>query len=160
MLRRVALVGTYISEEHIASVIRLTVGELRTSVVTSIWSTLWRNTALMMETICSSQRSVLPRAAQRHSSVWALLLWGALSDKRTGLLFAVAAGPSQRTLSQVLSPATLMTIHCYLSFETPGLECQAPVFIFPRNRVAQLYPWALGSLFCHLLQLISAVEAF
>jgi hypothetical protein len=30
---------------------------------------------------------------------------------------------------------------------SPNLEGQVPVFIFPRNRVAQLYPQALGSLF-------------
>jgi hypothetical protein len=29
----------------------------------------------------------------------------------------------------------------------PNLEGQVPVFIYPRNRVAQLYPQALGSLF-------------
>jgi hypothetical protein len=29
----------------------------------------------------------------------------------------------------------------------PNLEGQVPVFISPRNRVAQLYPRALGSLF-------------
>jgi hypothetical protein len=31
--------------------------------------------------------------------------------------------------------------------DSPNLEGQVPVFIFPRNRVAQLYPQALGSLF-------------
>jgi hypothetical protein len=30
---------------------------------------------------------------------------------------------------------------------SPNLEGQVPVFISPRNRVAQLYPRALGSLF-------------
>jgi hypothetical protein len=34
-----------------------------------------------------------------------------------------------------------------VSFETPNLEGQVPVFISPRNRVAQLYPRAVGSLF-------------
>jgi hypothetical protein len=29
----------------------------------------------------------------------------------------------------------------------PNLEGHVPVFISPRNRVAQLYPWALGSLY-------------
>jgi hypothetical protein len=29
----------------------------------------------------------------------------------------------------------------------PNLECQIPVFISPRNRVARLYPQALGSIF-------------
>jgi hypothetical protein len=31
--------------------------------------------------------------------------------------------------------------------DSPNLEGQVPVFIFPRIRVAQLYPQALGSLF-------------
>jgi hypothetical protein len=31
--------------------------------------------------------------------------------------------------------------------DSPNLEGQIPVFIFPRNRVAQLYHQALGSLF-------------
>jgi hypothetical protein len=31
--------------------------------------------------------------------------------------------------------------------DSSNLEDQVPVFIFPRNRAAQLYPQALGSLF-------------
>jgi hypothetical protein len=31
--------------------------------------------------------------------------------------------------------------------DSPNLEDQVPVYISPRNRVAQLYPQALGSLF-------------
>jgi hypothetical protein len=31
--------------------------------------------------------------------------------------------------------------------DSPNLEYQVPVFIFPRNRVARLYPPALGSIF-------------
>jgi hypothetical protein len=31
--------------------------------------------------------------------------------------------------------------------DSPNLEGQVPVYIFPRNRVAQLHPQALGSLF-------------
>jgi hypothetical protein len=31
--------------------------------------------------------------------------------------------------------------------DSPNLEGQVPVFISPRNRVAQLYPQALGSVF-------------
>jgi hypothetical protein len=39
------------------------------------------------------------------------------------------------------SPAGLVTIFYCLIWG------QVPVFIFPRNRVAQLYPWTLGSFF-------------
>jgi hypothetical protein len=38
--------------------------------------------------------------------------------------------------------------HILLRFETPlNLDGQIPVFISPTNRVIQLYPEALGSLF-------------
>jgi hypothetical protein len=41
-----------------------------------------------------------------------------------------------------------MTIFYCLTFETPtNLEGQVPVFIYPRKRVARLYPQVLGSLF-------------
>jgi hypothetical protein len=40
-----------------------------------------------------------------------------------------------------------MTIFYCLKFETPKLEGQVSVFIPPTNRVTQLYPQALGSLF-------------
>jgi hypothetical protein len=46
-----------------------------------------------------------------------------------------------------LSPAGLKTIFYSSNFlDSPNLEGQAPVFISPRNRVAQIYPQALGSL--------------
>jgi hypothetical protein len=51
-------------------------------------------------------------------TVGSLLLWGGISNERTGLYFTVSAGPRQRS----------------------------PVFISPRNRLVQVYPQALGSL--------------
>jgi hypothetical protein len=39
------------------------------------------------------------------------------------------------------------TIFYCLIWDSPNLEGQVPVFISPRNRVAQLYPRALGFLF-------------
>jgi hypothetical protein len=36
-----------------------------------------------------------------YLTVAGLLVWGALSDERTGLPFAIAAGPCQRSLSRV-----------------------------------------------------------
>jgi hypothetical protein len=44
------------------------------------------------------------------------------------------------------SPAELTAIFYCLIWDSPNLEGQVPVFISPRNRVAQLYPWALGFL--------------
>jgi hypothetical protein len=60
--------------------------------------------------------------------------------------FATAAGPLQR----ILGSESLRTHdHILLSQirDSPNLEAQVPVFISPWNRVAQLYPRALGSLF-------------
>jgi hypothetical protein len=64
-------------------------------------------------------------------------LWGAFSDERTGLQFVVQSlnGPSRS------EPVTIL--YC-LIWDSPNLESQVPVFISPRNRVAQLYPRALG----------------
>jgi hypothetical protein len=45
-----------------------------------------------------------------------------------------------------LSPEGLKTIFCCPnSWNSPNLQGQVPVFISPRNRVAQIYPRALGS---------------
>jgi hypothetical protein len=45
------------------------------------------------------------------------------------------------------SPAELTTIFYCLIWDSPNLVGQIPVFISPRNRMPQLYPRALGSLF-------------
>jgi hypothetical protein len=52
--------------------------------------------------------------------------------------------PEQSLLGR--SPAELTTIFYCLIWDSPNLDGQVPVFISPRNRVAQLYPRALGSL--------------
>jgi predicted Rdx family selenoprotein len=39
-----------------------------------------------------------------HQTVAGLLIWGALSDERTGLSFTIASGPSQRSHSRVRAP--------------------------------------------------------
>jgi hypothetical protein len=53
--------------------------------------------------------------------------------------------PEQSLLGR--SPAELTPIFYCLIWDSPNLEGQVPVFISPRNRVAQLCPRALGSLF-------------
>jgi hypothetical protein len=53
--------------------------------------------------------------------------------------------PEQSLLGRSL--AELTTIFYCLIWYSPNLEGQVPVFISPRNRVAQLYPRALGSLY-------------
>jgi hypothetical protein len=61
---------------------------------------------------------------------------------RLQLLLALASAVIFRSGSRGLTT----TLYC-LRFETPNLEGQVPVFISPRNRMARLYPQALGSLF-------------
>jgi hypothetical protein len=60
------------------------------------------------------------------------------------LLNCFWALPEQSLLSR--SPAELTAIFYCLIWDSPNLEGQVPVFISPINRVAQLYPRALGSL--------------
>jgi hypothetical protein len=56
-----------------------------------------------------------------------------------------SALPEQSLLGR--SPAELTDIFCCLIWGSPSLEGQVPVFISPRNMVAQLYSRALSSLF-------------
>jgi hypothetical protein len=76
-----------------------------------------------------------------------LLIWFVLSDERTGLSFTISAGSRQRSHSLVLVPRTRDTILLPHIRDFPDLEDLVPVFVLPRNRVAQFYPQALGSLF-------------
>jgi hypothetical protein len=73
---------------------------------------------------------------------------GRLSDERRRvyrlqLLLALASAVNLGSKSRRTH------VHILLSQirDSPNLESQVPVFISPRNRVAQLYPEALGSLF-------------
>jgi hypothetical protein len=53
--------------------------------------------------------------------------------------------PEQPLLGR--SRSELTAIFYCLIWDSPNFEGQVPIFISPRNRVAQLYPRALGSLF-------------
>jgi hypothetical protein len=68
------------------------------------------------------------------------------SDReRTGLSFTTAAGTRQLSHSETLETHDhILLPHIRDSF---NLEGQVPVFISPRNRVTQLYTWALGSIY-------------
>jgi hypothetical protein len=73
-------------------------------------------------------------------------MWEALSDERTSrsqllLVFAstvILGSESRGTHDHILLSQIRVS---------SNLEGQVPLFISPRNRVAQLYPQALGSLF-------------
>jgi hypothetical protein len=68
MLRRVALVRTYVSEELIASFMRLTrIGELgKTLAVSSVFLSSQILVSVMKEALSSSETSILPRATRRN----------------------------------------------------------------------------------------------
>jgi hypothetical protein len=67
MLRRVALIRTYVSKERISSIIKVKrIGELCSLVAANILPSSLITFALMMETILSSDTSVLTRATRRN----------------------------------------------------------------------------------------------
>jgi hypothetical protein len=70
---------------------------------------------------------------------------GALSDERTGLWFTTAAGPRQCSYSRVRVRRTHDHILLSQIWDSPIMVGQVPVFISPRNMVAQLYLQPLDS---------------
>jgi hypothetical protein len=70
-------------------------------------------------------------------------MWGILSDEREDLPFTVVPGIIHESESGRNHDHTLLS----QIEESPNLEGNVPVCISPRNREAQLYPQALGSLF-------------
>jgi hypothetical protein len=74
-------------------------------------------------------------------------MWSALSDERKGLSFIIAAGLASAVILGSKSRRTRDHILQSQIRDSPNLEGQVLVFIYPRNRVAQLYLQALGSLF-------------
>jgi hypothetical protein len=80
-------------------------------------------------------------------TVAGLFMWGALSDERTGLPFAIAAGPRQRNHSWVWVPRDSWPYFTVSesTLSKPGGSGPC-IYIPPRNRVAHLYSQALGPL--------------
>jgi hypothetical protein len=68
-----------------------------------------------------------------------LFLWGALSDERTGLQFAVQSLNSP-------SHANVTVLYC-LIWDSPNLGGQVTISISLRNMVAQLYHRSVASLY-------------
>jgi hypothetical protein len=64
-----------------------------------------------------------------------------------GLSFTNAAGPRQLSHPWVRVPRDSWPYFTVSDSRLPNLEGQVHLFISPRNRVAQLYPQTLGSLF-------------
>jgi hypothetical protein len=89
-----------------------------------------------------------------------LLIWGALSDKRTGLSFTVATGLRQRSHSRVCVPRSHDHVLVSQIRDFPNPEGQVSVFIALRKRVAQLYLQALGPFFSPPTTRRTVVEVF
>jgi hypothetical protein len=77
-----------------------------------------------------------------ESNIAGLLKWGALSDERTSLSFTIAAGPRQRSRSQVRVPGIHHHILLSQIRDSPNLEGQLPVFISPGTGLAGYTPRA------------------
>jgi hypothetical protein len=63
-----------------------------------------------------------------------------LPDERMGLSCIIAAGPRQRSHSQVQVPRDSWPHFTVSNSRIPNLQGQVPIFISPRNGLAQLYP--------------------
>jgi hypothetical protein len=78
--------------------------------------------------------------------IFFVILWGDFWREDGSVIYCFSCISPAQSLSD-LSPAGLKTIfYCPNFRDSPNLEVQVPVLISPRNRVAQLYPRALGSL--------------
>jgi hypothetical protein len=99
------------------------------------------------QSVLVSSTHLLPTTRFLLLSVAGLLMWGAFPGEGTGLSFIIAAGSRQRSRSWIRVPRDSWPHLLSQIRDSSHLEGQAPVFISTRNRMAQLYPQALGSLF-------------
>jgi hypothetical protein len=88
-----------------------------------------------------------------------LFIWGALSDKRTDLSFTIAAVFASAVILRSESRGDHDLLLLSQIWDSPILEDQVPVFISPRNRVARLYPQALGDSISYVFSLYSYVSS-
>jgi hypothetical protein len=85
-------------------------------------------------------------------TVAGLLMWGALSNERTGLSFTIAAGPSQRSHSRVRAPWDLRPYFTVsdlgLSFSSPPTTRRVTVEVFDPASTRGLRPIIHVSITC------------
>jgi hypothetical protein len=100
-----------------------------------------------------------PRSDFCYCHTFAILLMGHSLWREDGSIVYNFCWSSSAQSFSGPSPAGLMTVFYCLRFETPpNLEGQVPVFIFPRHRVAQLYPQALRSILVASSRYIASVQ--
>jgi hypothetical protein len=77
-----------------------------------------------------------------------LFLWGALSDKRSGLSFVYAAGPCQRSLSRIRVPSDLRPYFTVsdlrLPFSSPPTTRRVTVEVFDPASTRRTPPWVVS----------------
>jgi hypothetical protein len=80
----------------------------------------------------------------KHLRLWSLC--NIHSDERMGVSFTIAAGPRQRSHSQICVPQDSWPYFTVSDSKLPQLAGPRHRIYIPRNRMARLYPQALGSL--------------
>jgi hypothetical protein len=118
----------------------------RSTTEVKIEVTLWLTVCLGVEHFCGTYSQILLPVSILLSEICGPVSVGRPLWKEEGSAICSA-------ITHGLSPTELITIlYCHI-WDSPNLEGQVPVFISPRNRVAQLYPRALGSFLRRLLRL-------
>jgi hypothetical protein len=80
-------------------------------------------------------------------TVSGLLMWGAFLTRGRVCRLQFLLGFASAVILEYKSRGTHGHILLSLIRDSPNLEGQDPVFISPKNRMARLYPQALGSIF-------------
>jgi hypothetical protein len=75
-----------------------------------------------------------------------MLMWGALSDERMGLSFAIAADPCQHSLSWVRVPQDPW-LYLYLRFKTPTTWRPRSPYLYPQEQGGPFIPPGTVSFF-------------
>jgi hypothetical protein len=95
-----------------------------------------------------------PRPDSYYSqTVAGLLTWGVLSDKRRGLSFTTAAGPRQRSHSQVLVPRDSWPYFTVSDSRLPHPGGPGPHIYIPQEQGGPVMTSGTGFPFCRLLRL-------
>jgi hypothetical protein len=86
-------------------------------------------------------------------TVVGLLMWGTLSDERTGLLFTIAAGPCQRIHSSVRVPHDSLPHFNVWDSRLPQTGGPGSHIYIPQEQGGPVIPLGIGFHFHHLLRL-------